>query len=51
MVGNNLEEVNGHFDHHRGEINCLKKRETELKEKEEELWGYALGAAHEAEVF
>ena len=27
VVGTNLEEVNGHFYHHRGEINCLKKRE------------------------
>ena len=51
MVGRDLEEVNGCFDCHRGEINHLKKRESELKEKEEELRGYVLGAAHEAELF
>ena len=51
MVEKNLEEVNGHFDCHRGEINHLKKRKEELKEKEEELKGYVLGATHEVEVF
>ena len=51
VVGRDLEEVNGQFDCHRGEINCLKRREEELKEKEKELRGYVLGAAHEAEVF
>ena len=51
MVERDLEEVNGYFDHHRGEINHLKKRGEELKEKEGELRGYILGAAHEAEVF
>ena len=51
VVGRDLEEVNGCFDCHRGEINHLKRKEVELKEKEEELRGYVLGAAHESEVF
>ena len=51
VVGRDLEEVNGHFDYHRGEINHLKKREVELKEKEEELRGFIIGAGHEAEIF
>ena len=37
VVGRNLEEINGQFDCHRGEINHLKRREEDLKEKEEEL--------------
>ena len=45
------EEVNGWFDYRRGEINCLKRREEEQKEREEELRRYVLGAAHEAEIF
>ena len=44
VVGTDLEEVNGHFDYHRGEINCLKKREEELK-------GLIIGAGHEANIF
>ena len=51
VVGKDLEEVNGWFDHHRGEINHLKRREEELGKKEEELRGSVLGLAHEAEVF
>ena len=51
MVERDLEEVNGRFDYHRGEINCLKTREKEEKEKVEELGGFIIGAAHEAEVF
>ena len=51
MVERDLEEVNGCFEHHRGEINHLKTREKELKEKVEELGGFVLGAAHEAEIF
>ena len=51
MVEQDLEEVNACFDHHRGEINCLKTREKESKEKVEELGGFILGAAHEAEIF
>ena len=51
VVGKDLEEINGQFDHHRGEINHLKRREEGLEEKEEELRGFVLGVAHEAEVF
>ena len=51
VVERHLEEVNGCFDCHRGEINCLKMREKEVKEKVEELRGFVIGAAHEAEVF
>ena len=50
-VERDLEEVNGCFDCHRGEINHLKTREKESKEKVEELGGFVLGAAHEAEIF
>ena len=51
VVEKNIEDINNHFYCHQEEINHLKKREVELKEKEEELRGYILGAAHEAEVF
>ena len=51
VVGRDLEEVNRCFDHHRGEVNRLKKKKEELKEKEEELRGFIIGAGHEAEVF
>ena len=37
VVGKNLEEINGWFDRHRGEINCLKIREKEDKEEVEKL--------------
>ena len=47
----NLEEVNGRFDHHRGEINHLKTREKESKEKVKELGGFIIGVTHEVEVF
>ena len=40
MVERDLEEVNGHFDCHRGEINCLKIREKEAKEKVNQLEGF-----------
>ena len=50
MVERDLEEVNGCFDCHRGEINCLKTREKELKEKVEELGGFIIWAAHEAKT-
>ena len=33
VVGKDLEEINGRFDHHRGEINCLKIREKDAKEE------------------
>ena len=51
MVGRDLEEVNGWFDYHRGEINCLKTREKEAKEKVDQLGGFIIGAGHEAAVF
>ena len=51
MVERDLEEVNCCFDCHRGEINCLKMREKEAKEKVEELGGLVIGAAHEVEIF
>ena len=44
MVERDLEEVNGHFDHHRGEINRIKEREKEAR-------GLIIGAAHRAELF
>ena len=44
MVERDLEEVNGHFDHHRGEINRIKEREKEAR-------GLIVGAAHKAEQF
>ena len=37
VVGRDLEEINGWFDCYRGEINHLKMREKESKEKVEEL--------------
>ena len=51
MVERDLEEVNGRFDHYRGEINHLKTREKESKEKVKELGGFIIGAAHEAKIF
>ena len=44
MVERDLEEINGHFDCHRGEINRIKEREKEAR-------GLIIGAAHEAELF
>ena len=51
VVGKDLEEINGWFDHHRGEINCLKIREKDSKEEVEKLKGFIVGAGHEAQVF
>ena len=51
VVERDLEEVNGCFDHHRGEINHLKMREKGSKEKMEKLGGFIIGAACEAETF
>ena len=50
VVGRDLEEINGQFDRHRGEINHLKIREKDTKE-EVELKGFIVGAGHEAQVF
>ena len=51
VVGKDLEEINGWFDCHRGEINCLKIREKDAKEETEKLKGFIVGAGHEAQVF
>ena len=51
VVGRDLEEINGRFDRHRGEINCLKIREKDAKEEVERLKGFIVGAGHEAQVF
>ena len=51
VVGRDLEEINGRFDRHRGEINCLKIREKDAKEETEQLKGFIVGAGHEAQVF
>ena len=51
VVGKDLEEINGRFDRHRGEINCLKIREKDAKEETENLKGFIVGAGHEAQVF
>ena len=51
VVWRDLEEINGQFDCHRGEINCLKTREKDAKEKVDELGGFIIGAAHEAKSF
>ena len=51
VVGKDLEEINGMFDRHRGEINCLKTREKDAKEKAEQLEGFIIGAGHEAAAF
>ena len=51
VVGKDLEEINGRFDCHRGEINCLKIREKNNKEEVEKLKGFIVGAGHEAQVF
>ena len=51
VVGKDLEEINGQFDRHRGEINCLKIREKNGKEEVKKLKGFIVGAGHEAQVF
>ena len=51
VVGKDLEEINGRFDHHRGEINHLKIREKDTKEEVEQLKGFIVGAGHVAQVF
>ena len=51
VVGKDLEEINEQFDHHRGEINCLKIREKNAKEETEKLKGFIVGTGHEAQVF
>ena len=51
VVGRDLEEINGRFDCHRGEINHLKIREKDSKEEVEKLKGFVVGAGHEAQIF
>ena len=51
VVGKDLEEINGRFDCHRGEINHLKSREKDAKEETEKLKGFIVGAGHKAQVF
>ena len=51
VVGKDLEEINGRFDHHRRKINHLKIREKDTKEETEKLKGFIVGAGHEAQVF
>ena len=51
VVGKDLEEINGRFDCHRGQINRLKIREKDGKEEVEQLKGFVIGAGHEAQVF
>ena len=51
VVEKDLEEINGRFDCHRGEINRLKIREKDAKEETEQLKGFIVGAGHEAQVF
>ena len=48
VVEKDLEEINGRFDHHRGEINRLKIREKDAKEEMEQLKGFIVGAGHDA---
>ena len=50
-MGRDLEEINEWFDCHRGEVNHLKTREKDTKEKVDELGGFIIGAAHEAKTF
>src|ERR1700743_2900338 len=51
VVGKDLEEINGRFDLHRGEINHLKIREKDAKEEVERVKGFVVGAGHEAQIF
>ena len=51
VVGKDLEEINGRFDCHSGEINRLKVREKDAKEETEQLKGFIVGAGHEAQFF
>ena len=51
VVGRDLEEINGRFDCHRGEINRLKIREKDAMKEVEKLKGFVVGVGHEAQVF
>ena len=50
VVGKDLEEINGRFDRHRGEINRLKIWEKTAKEETKELKGFIIGAGHCQEI-
>ena len=50
VVGKDLEEINGWFNCHRGEINCLKIREKDGKEEVKQLKGFIVGAGHECQA-
>ena len=43
VVAKDLEEINGRFDRHKGEINCLKIREKDAKEETKQLKGFIVG--------
>ena len=51
VVGRDLEEINGQFDCHRGEINCLKIRKKDAREETEKLTGFIVAAGHDPQVF
>ena len=51
VVGRDLEEINGQFDRHRGQLNRLKIREKDSKEEVEKLKGFVVSAGHEAQIF
>ena len=51
VLGKDLEEINGWFDCHRGEINHPKIRGKNAKEETKKLKGFIVGARHEAQVF
>ena len=51
VVGKDLEEINGRFDCHRGEINRLEIREKDAKEETEKLKGFVIGDWHWAWIF
>ena len=51
VVERDLEEINGQFYYHRGEINHLKIREKDSKQEVEKLKGFIVGAGHEAQIF
>ena len=51
VVGKDLEQINGWFNCHGGEINHLKIREKDTKEETKKLKGFIIGAGHKAQVF
>ena len=51
VVGKGLEEINGRFNCHRGEIDRLKIQKKDAKQETEKLKGFIVGAGHQAQVF